>query len=510
MDVTELERLALSEETGIQVLAGATGRGGKPSGVMASVSVDGAGPQLVQFIDRTTGEVVIQMAPESVLRLVEQLVDQLQHRSRYDELTGLANRSSAVQQLTTLLAAGQAEQTTAAVLFCDVDDFKVVNDSVGHEAGDQVLRAMAQRMSSCLRSDATVFRANGDEFIVLVQGESDERKLTTLASRLVSAVEQPFGVHGKEVFISMSVGFAVGRSGEIEPDLLLRHADLALRQAKALGKGRCQGFDPSMLESILQRVELETELRQAMETGQVIVHYQPKLDLRTGSIAGVEALVRWDHPQRGIVPPNDFVPVAEQCGLIWRLGQFVLVRACNQVKQWEERFGLPLTVAVNVSPRQLSRPAFAKVVEGALASSGLPADRLVLEITEGSLIGTAGGAQAVLVELKRLGVQLSIDDFGTGYSSLDRLRSFPVDEMKIDKSFVQEIGTPNGDSLVAAMVGMGSALGHRVVAEGVETHEQLAFLQDRLCDHVQGYLVSRPVTAEALEVLLRARRGKVS
>ncbi|MDQ3679638.1 MAG: EAL domain-containing protein [Actinomycetota bacterium] len=428
--------------------------------------------------------------------------EELYRKAFYDDLTGLPNRAAAWEHLSRPLADDGDTAATVAVLFCDLDNFKVVNDGASPEVGDELLLAVSERLLSNLGPGDKAYRFGGDEFIVVIEDATDRGYAAGLARRLVATMEQPFEVAGRHFFVSMSVGFALSQLG-VHPHQLLGHAEVALRQAKVDGKSRSEAFKPSMLEAIVRRIDLEAELRRALEHDELVVWYQPKLSMASGVMVGVEALVRWDHPRRGLVPPDQFIPVAEEAGLIARLGEWVLRQACTQAGVWQQRYGSPLSVAVNVSTYQLRQPGLVEAVSSALAASGLGSASLVLEITEGSLIEERGGPLAILAELKGLGVQLSVDDFGTGYSSLARLWHLPIDELKIDKSFVKEIGASDGaDSMVSAILAMAEALARRVVAEGVETTEQLAFLRDHGCDQVQGYLIARPGLPDHLEGLL--------
>jgi diguanylate cyclase (GGDEF)-like protein/PAS domain S-box-containing protein len=427
---------------------------------------------------------------------------QLAHHAFHDPLTGLPNRALLLDRLRHALARARRSRASTAVLFCDLDNFKVVSDSLGHQAGDELLVMVATRMKSRVREQDTACHLSGDEFAVLVEGV-EERDCAALADRLLEAMRTPFTLYGRQFFLSMSIGLAMDRAGERAPQQLLQEADVALRRAKARGKGRYELFDTRMLSGILERIELETELRRALEGEEIVVYYQPKLATRSGIIVGVEALARWPHPRRGMVPPVEFVAVAEEAGLVSRLGMLVLEQACHQVRNWQQQHGQDLTLAVNVSTRQLHEPGMVETVAASLARSGLAAHSLILEITEGSLSSDEPACLSTLTRLKELGVQLAIDDFGTGYSSLGRLGQFPIDELKIDRSFISEISSPNGPApLVTAVIALARGLGHRVVAEGVETPEQLAFLRAQGCDQVQGYLFARPAPAGDMATLL--------
>jgi diguanylate cyclase (GGDEF)-like protein len=433
----------------------------------------------------------------------EAIAEQFTRDALHDPLTKLPNRTLLLDRLRLALARAVRLQSLVAVLFVDLDGFKAVNDSLGHAAGDQLLVQVAERIRQCLRPADTVARLGGDEFAVLLEdlGHGGER---AVAERILEALRAPVVVEGTELVTRASIGIAVGTSAEEGAGDLLRQADLAMYTAKAGGKDRHAAFEPAMHATALARLELEAELRRALDHDQLVVYYQPVCELPTGRLMRTEALVRWQQPQRGLLSPAEFIPLAEERGLIIPLGQWVLRQACQETRRWQQRHPSdpPLGVAVNLSAGQL-RPGFVDSVADILRKTGLDPRCLTLEITETLLMDEAARTLEHLMELKDLGVQLSIDDFGTGYSSLGRLRSFPIDEVKIDRSFVDDIAPGRtGGPLVAAVTAMGHALGLRVVAEGVETFEQLRFLLGRGCDAVQGYLVGRPVPASVLQLLL--------
>jgi diguanylate cyclase (GGDEF)-like protein len=432
----------------------------------------------------------------------EAIAEQFTRDALHDPLTKLPNRSLFLDRLRLALSRAGRLQSLVAVLFLDLDGFKSVNDSLGHTAGDQLLIEVAARLRQCLRPADTVARLGGDEFGILLEdvGRSDGEH--AVAERILKALRPPVVVEGKALVTHASIGIALGASaGEAAGDLL-RQADLAMYAAKADGKDRHRTFNPAMHATALARLELEAELRHALDREKLVIHYQPVCELPTGRLIRTEALVRWHHPRRGLIPPAEFIPIAEERGLIVPLGQWVLRQACHQTRRWQQRHPSepPLGVAVNLSTGQL-QPGLVDTVAEALRESGLDPRCLTLEITESLM--EAVGSLAYLTELKALGARLAIDDFGTGYSSLSRLRSFPIDEVKIDRSFVADIAPGHtGGPLVAAVTAMAHALGLQLVAEGVETFEQLRFLLGRGCDAVQGYLVGRPVPASTLQQLL--------
>jgi diguanylate cyclase (GGDEF)-like protein len=433
----------------------------------------------------------------------EAIAEQFTRDALHDPLTKLPNRSLLLDRLGLALSRAGRLGSLDAVLFLDLDGFKAVNDSLGHAAGDELLIQVAERIRGCLRPADTVARLGGDEFGILLEGVNDAGGAHAAADRILEALRAPMTIQGKDLVTGGSIGIVLGAPDE-GASSLLRKADQAMYAAKAGGKDRHVTFEPAMHATALARLELEADLRRALEEGTLDVHYQPVCALPTGRLARLEALARWRHPRRGLVPPAEFIPLAEDKGLIVPLGQWVLRRACHQTRAWQQlHSGDPsLGVAVNLSAGQL-RPGLVETVAEAPGESGLAARCLTLEITESLLMDESAESLSYLSDLRALGVRLAIDDFGTGYSSLGRLRSLPIDELKIDRSFVADIapGTTSG-ALVTAVTAMARALGLEVVAEGVETFEQLRFLLARGCDAVQGYLVGRPVPASTMRRLL--------
>jgi diguanylate cyclase (GGDEF)-like protein len=432
--------------------------------------------------------------------------DRLTHQASHDPLTDLPNREQLSDRLA--MALGQAGRQVA-VLLCDVDNFKIINDTFGHDVGDCVLIALAERIRASLRPDELPCRLGGDEFAVLIEPVTGLAQAQATAERLLAAVAEPYRVYGREFFVTMSIGIAIAEGGTVAPDRALLEADLAMYEAKSMGKDHHAAFDERLLHGKLERIDLEAELRGAIRRDELTLHYQPVVEAQSGAIRGVEALLRWDRADGRSVPPNTFIPIAEDSGLIVPIGRWVLDRACEQMASWRQIMpGRDLHMSVNVSPRQLERGELVETTRRALDRTGLAPEALVLEITESALADQhSQAAGEVLEQLRRLGVQLSIDDFGTGYSSLGRLRSMAIDELKIDRSFVQEIvGATSDAPLVHAMIAMAHALGRRIVAEGVETRVQLDVLTALGCDLVQGYLLSRPRTADDIEALLALGR----
>ena len=432
--------------------------------------------------------------------------EQLAYGALHDALTGLPNRALFVDRLGQALERVRRGGPPFAVFFLDVDRFKVVNDSLGHAVGDELLIAAAGRMEQVVRPGDTVARFGGDEFTLLVEDVGGAVDATHMAERVLEALAEPFSLDRHEVFTSASVGIAVGTTGTEDPEVLLRNADAALSRAKALGKNRYEVFDRAMHAEAVERLRLETDLRRALERDELVLHYQPIVRLADGRVDGFEALLRWRHPERGWVPPGLFIPVAEEMGLIHTLGRWVFEEACSRARSWMAAFaGRRVRMAVNLSAAQFSQADLADHVERAMASCGLPPGVVHLEITESVILEHAGPALAILARLREMGVGLCMDDFGTGYSSLGYLHRFPLDELKIDRSFVARMELdPRNAQLVQAIVGLARNLGVKVVAEGVETGEQLDALRAMGCDFAQGFLFSEPLPEDEAEALLRA------
>jgi diguanylate cyclase (GGDEF)-like protein/PAS domain S-box-containing protein len=437
-----------------------------------------------------------------------------------DPLTGLPNRVMFMDQLkATVQAARQKHHACYAVLFLDLDRFKVINDSLGHMAGDELLVTVARRLESCLRSAntttritdrCTISRFGGDEFVVLVQGLHEPANATVVADRILAVLSEPLSLCGNDVSISTSIGIAIGINGTDSADDLLRDADTAMYQAKATGKSRWCVFDQSLREQAVERLELEKELRNGIKLGQFIVHYQPIVELHSQAIKGFEALLRWQHPTRGLVSPADFVPVAEEIGFIVELGGWVLRQACHQLRAWQLKFPshANLFISVNVSTRQFGSSRLVECVQESLSESGLDPGCLKLEITESAIMTDPKAAAETLNNLRAIGVSISLDDFGTGYSSLSYLQTFPIDTLKIDRSFIQRLGSSNdSDEIVRTIVNLAHTLGMEVTAEGIEEPSQRAHLSNLACESGQGYLYSRPISDVNVEQMLAALAG---
>ena len=426
---------------------------------------------------------------------------QIAHMARHDALTNLPNRTYFREKLEDALS--RVGRGTQVAVFClDLDRFKEVNDTLGHPVGDELLREVARRLRECVRDDDTAARLGGDEFaIVQVGRELKLAEISALATRLIETISAPFTIHGHQVLIGATLGISVAPDDGADPDQLLKNADLALYRAKGDGRGNYRFFEAGMDARALARRTLELELRTALSRGEFELQYQPLLDIKTSNINCCEALLRWNHPQRGVVLPQEFIWLAEETGLIIPIGDWVLRRACTEAARWPEG----VRIAVNVSPAQFKNRNLVPTVEEALASAGLPADRLEIEITETVLL-LEGDALATLRTLRGLGIHIAMDDFGTGCSSLSYLRSFPFDKIKIDRSFVSELAA-GGESMaiVRAVTALGRSLGISTTAEGVETAEQLSLLRSEGCNEVQGFLFSPALPAAEVEKMLRRR-----
>ena len=429
----------------------------------------------------------------------------------HDSITGLPNRALFSDRVLNAVARHHRSETGLAVLFLDLDDFKTVNDSLGHPGGDSVLGQAGARVRSCLRPGDTAARLGGDEFAVLVDDCADPDAAATVARRIASAFKEPFVVGEREAFVSVSLGVAFRLEAETA-DELLRNADVAMYRAKARGKGRIEIYEPSMRERALERLQLTTELQRAMQRGELELEYQPIVAVATGGLAGAEALVRWCHPERGMISSSEFIALAEETGLIVPLGRFVLERACRSAAGWFDPSGRPLRsfVSVNLSLRELQEPDIVPAIEGILGKTGLDPGRLVLEVTETVLMIEREEIVPRLQALGRLGVRLAIDDFGTGYSSLGYLNELPVDIVKIAKPFVDALDAPGDDGLARAIIGIGSALGLSAVAEGVETEIQVQRLRALRCDYAQGFYFARPGAESAVMEMLQRSALRVA
>jgi len=436
------------------------------------------------------------------LGLVSERTDELRHQAFHDALTGLPNRALILDRIGHLLVRGRRDGSPVVVLFLDLDNFKDINDTLGHGAGDQLLREVATRLSGAVRGGDTVGRLGGDEFVVLVDDATTVAEAEVAAGRILEALATPIPVAGLAVPLAVTASIGIAMGDRQRPADLLRDADIALYRAKARGKARAVVFEPAMHDQVERHRTLELDLRRAAEAHQFFLVYQPVVDLRTGRLEGVEALLRWQHPVHGVIGPDQFIPALEASGLIIGVGRWVLGEACRQGAAWA-RDGHRLTVSVNLSASQVGDDRIVDDVVAGLAESGFPGDRLVLELTETALMQDMASAVRRLHQLKAIGIRLAIDDFGTGYSSLSYLQDFPMDVLKIDRAFVSRLGTStNATSLVHTLVQLGRSLGLTTHAEGVETREQQAILLLEGVDIGQGYLFSRPVDVASMDVLL--------
>jgi diguanylate cyclase (GGDEF)-like protein/PAS domain S-box-containing protein len=427
----------------------------------------------------------------------------LAHQAQHDSLTDLPNRLLLDDRLTNAMVIARRHGVKVAVLYLDLDRFKNVNDSVGHDIGDRLLQIVAQRLLTCVRGSDTVSRLGGDEFVILLSEVTAGQDAAVSAEKVLRAVSAPVDINGHHLHASASIGIAIYPEDGEDAASLLKHADFAMYHAKDCGRDNFQFFREDMNVRAQERQSIEDGLRLALERDEFTLYYQPIVDLWSGSPTGVEALLRWRHPKRGLLLPQQFVPIAEECGLILPIGRWALREACRQLRVWQDAGLSPLRVAVNVSAVELRHKDFVEGVRQSLADTGLAARHLELELTETFLMQDSASTTLVLNSLKELGVQLALDDFGTGYSSLSHLKGFPIDTLKIDQAFVGELNTnPNDASIVRAVIGLGRSLNIRVVAEGVETAAQLARLKEQQCPEGQGYYFSRPVIADELPQLL--------
>jgi diguanylate cyclase (GGDEF)-like protein len=430
--------------------------------------------------------------------------ERIEFLANYDALTRLPNRSRFARQVEHGVAEAKRHQHRLAVLSIDLDRFKQINDTLGHDAGDRLLKEIAQRLQGCLRQSDAVARLGGDRFVVMLMELAQENRATVVADRILGAISRSVTLNGVEFRITASIGISTFPDNGGDERELMQHADIAMSRAKQDGKNLFRFYNDLLNANSLERLTLESSLRQALDHDQFLLHYQPKIDLKRGTVAGVEALLRWKHPELGMISPVKFIPIAEETGLIVPIGEWVLRTACEQHAIWR-RAGLAAPdVAVNLSPRQFGDELLLETVESILAETGTSPDMLQLEITESTLMQNPQGALETLTALKKIGVRLAIDDFGTGYSSLSSLKSFPIDTIKVDRSFVRNLPDDTDDTAIMdAIIAMGRTLGLTVVAEGVETRAQFEFLRAHRCDQVQGFYFSKPVPAGELAELLR-------
>jgi diguanylate cyclase (GGDEF)-like protein len=471
--------------------------------------------QLLQAILFAATPALLVLGTVLSLRILQQRKregDRVHHIAFHDDLTALPNRLMLTGSLDQALGRHRRAEMTLAILYVNLDRFKVINDSLGHDAGDILLCLVADRLRAQLREGDCLARVGGDEFVVLIENYDNSMAVSDCAQRLIEQLSAPYRLGNNDCHVTVSIGISTFPADGGDSQSLLKAADVAMYRAKETGRNNYQYYLPSMNIHTLERLELESDLRRALERGEFFLHYQPKVEVASGLITGVEALLRWKHPLRGLVPPLDFIPLAEETGLIVPIGEWVLATACARNKGWQGR-GLPkLSVAVNLSARQFADTMLLAKLTRIIHDSGLDPSLLELEITESVVMSNAKCAVSVLERLKSLGVQIAIDDFGTGYSSLAYLKRFPIDILKIDRSFIRDIPADSGDmKITRAIIAMAHGLRLKVVAEGVETPEQLKFLGSQSCDAVQGYFLYRPLQEEELaDVLERNRQGSAA
>ena len=430
------------------------------------------------------------------------------HLAQHDALTDLPNRILLNDRLVQALALAQRQRKHVAVMFLDLDRFKNINDSLGHAVGDRLLQSVARRLTATVRNSDTVCRQGGDEFVILLADVDQAEDAASSAQKILTALAASHRIDHFELHVTVSIGISIYPDDGQDAETLIKNADTAMYQAKESGRNHYQLFAQNMNAQAVERHSIESGLRDALERQEFVLHFQPKINLVSGAISGIEALIRWQHPKRGLILPEQFVGIAEECGLIVPIGEWVLREACTQAQSWQSAGLAPVTVAINISTVQFRQKTFIETLANILLETGLAADCLELELTESVLMQDAEATISVLKILKSMGVRLAIDDFGTGYSSLSYLKRFPIDTLKIDQSFMQDITHVSANSddaaIVSAVVGMGKSLNQCVVAEGIETREQMAFLQARGCGEGQGFYFSEPVTADEVVALLRS------
>jgi diguanylate cyclase (GGDEF)-like protein len=444
------------------------------------------------------------------LRILQQrrrMEDRVNHMAFHDDLTSLPNRLMLSQRLDQALGRHRRAGSQLAILFLDLDRFKVINDSLGHESGDVLLRQVADRLRAQSREGDTIARMGGDEFVVLIENYGNLAEISTRAQRLVEQLSTPYLLGSNDCHVTVSIGISVFPADGSDAPALLKAADVAMYRAKDTGRNNYLFYSAAMNVHTLERLELESDLRHALQRNEFLLHYQPKVEAATGLITGVEALLRWNHPRRGLISPMEFIPLAEETGLIVSIGEWVLATACARTKTWQDQGLSKLLVAVNLSARQFADPMLLPKLTDIIRRSGLDPSCLELEITESLVMTHAESAVAVLQKLKSIGVRIAIDDFGTGYSSLAYLKRFPIDTIKVDRSFIRDIPSDSGDKQITrAIIAMAHSLRLRVVAEGVETADQLKFLRRQRCDLVQGYFLHRPLPEAEVAAVLRLNR----
>lgn len=455
------------------------------------------GAQDYVVIDQTDGETLVRSIRFAIERNRNER--KLRNLVYYDSLTGLPNRQLLLDRLMQAIAQAARQETLVGLLLLDLDRFKLVNDTLGHEFGDKLLTQVAQRIGRCIRDSDTLARLGGDEFVVVLNGIDKAQDAAKVAKKIIDNLSKPIVIDGHEVFVTTSIGISLFPNDGMDKNALITNADVAMYRAKEEGRNHFQFYTYGMNATTVENLALENDLRRAIERDELLLHYQPQISLPDRKIVGFEALVRWQHPELGLVPPARFIPIAEDTGLIVPIGKQVLMTACTQAKEWLDAGLQPVSISVNMSSHQFHREDMLQMVGNTLEETGLGADHLILEITESSLMQKPEDAVVTMSLLKNMGVRIAIDDFGTGYSSLGHLKRFPLHSLKIDRSFVDDVTeNPEDAAIVRAILAMSRSLKLKVVAEGVETEKQLEFLDKAGCDEVQGYLISKPVPADEI------------
>ena len=424
--------------------------------------------------------------------------ERLAYLAQYDQLTELPNRSLFNERLTASIQQAQRHNRNMVLMFLDLDHFKDINDTLGHSAGDKLLKDVAKRLQHCVRAEDTIARLGGDEFTIIMNEIHHRQDSATVAEKILDTLSHPFVLEHEEVFVTTSIGIAgYPRCGK-DPETLIRHADTALYRAKSEGRSNYQFFESEMNQAVTERMNMINALRHATKRDEFFLYYQPLINARTGEVYGMEALLRWQHPERGLIPSSEFIPLLEETGLILSVGEWVLHEACRQNRIWQEAGLGPLIVSINLSVRQFHKRNLVDVVTSAIDEAGIDPQQVQLEVTESVLLDRSHSANKILARLGDKGIKLAIDDFGTGYSSLSYLKQYPFDTLKFDRSFIQGItNSDNGAAIVASVINLGHSLGMTVVAEGVESQQQLTILHDHKCDQFQGYLFGYPMSAES-------------
>jgi diguanylate cyclase (GGDEF)-like protein len=483
--------------------------GGESVGVLIFLSINQgtATPELTELLQRLADNVSFALANFDRAGEKVKADERINYLATHDGLTGLPNRVMFSQLLNASIETSRRHGRQFALLFIDLDRFKIINDTLGHDSGDALLVELARRFHDSVRASDVVARLGGDEFVIILQELTDTAQVAEIGRKLLSAALKPVLLGGQECRVTASIGAAMFPADGNDEHILIKNADLAMYHAKEEGKNNFRFYSKEIKAPSTERLMLEASLRHALERNELVVHYQPKRDLRSGQVTGVEALLRWNHPDLGFLPPNQFIPLAEETGLIIPISLWVLKTACRQNMAWQHQGLPPISMAVNLSPRQFTHDGLLESIDQLLTETGMAPELLQLEITEGVVMQNVERAIEVLKALKDRGVHLAIDDFGTGYSSMSFIKRFPVDTLKIDRSFVRDLPRDSDDKAIAdAIISLGKALGLTIIAEGVETAEQETFLRDHACDEMQGFLFSKAVPAENIPTLLRLPR----